>query len=87
MTWLRLLTPSLPCAPLEKAINGPTDMCEAARQEFLTNLTAPQWPTAGLILTFYICFFLKIAVHYLAAKIFLFPKGRGELFSVPGWGV
>jgi hypothetical protein len=25
---------------LEKAINGPTDMCEAARQEFLTNLTA-----------------------------------------------
>jgi len=25
---------------LEKVINGPTDMCEAARQEFLTNLTA-----------------------------------------------
>jgi len=25
---------------LEKAINGPTDMCEAARQELLTNLTA-----------------------------------------------
>eukprot|EP00669_Euglena_mutabilis_P009021 TRINITY_DN3983_c0_g1_i2.p1 TRINITY_DN3983_c0_g1~~TRINITY_DN3983_c0_g1_i2.p1 ORF type:complete len:471 (+),score=61.76 TRINITY_DN3983_c0_g1_i2:193-1605(+) len=25
---------------LEKAINGPTDMCQAARQELLTNLTA-----------------------------------------------